>query len=245
MQIKPITTNIFHQGDNLADFVVDSVGRVKDKSILVVTSKIVSLAQNRVIEIKNEKDRIRAIKKESQYAMRTKYTWLTIRDNMVMSSAGVDESNANGKLILLPKDSFQTARNLRKFLMKEFKLKNLGVLITDSRLLPLRAGIVGVALGYSGFKGLVRHKGKMDIFGRKIKTARTDVADSLAAIAVLAMGEGNERRPLAIIENTNVEFVNRINKKELSIDVSDDMYQPLFAKIKRIKIKNGPCFYDV
>ncbi len=245
MIIKPIKTKIFKEGDDLAFFIESNIKTIKEGSILAVTQKIVSLAERRTVLITDEFTKEKIIKQESQYAMRTKYAWLTIREGMVMSAAGVDESNAQGKLILLPKDSFQTAAELRKKLMKRYKLKKIGVIITDSRLLPLRAGITGVALGYAGFRGLEFHKGKNDIFGRPIKSARTDVADSLAGIAVLAMGEGSERRPLAIIEDAEIKFIDKINKKELLIDVKDDRYQPLFEKIKKIRLIKGKRHFEI
>lgn len=105
-----------------------------------------------------------------------------------MASAGIDESNANGKLVLLPKDSFKTARFLRDKLRQKYGVRHLGVLITDSRTTPLRAGVTGVALGYAGFRGVKDYRGTPDIFGRKFKFSRTDVADSLATAAVFAIG---------------------------------------------------------
>jgi len=71
-----------------------------------------------------------------------------------MASAGIDESNANGKLILLPQDSFQTAYALREKIQQKYDVRHIGVLITDSRTVPLRAGVTGVALGYAGFCGV-------------------------------------------------------------------------------------------
>ena len=154
-----------------------------------------------------------------------------------MSSAGIDESNANGKIVLLPKNSFRSAEFVRKKLRAKFKIKNLGILITDSRLLPLRAGIVGVALGYAGFKGVRDYRETPDIFGRILKLSRTDIADGLATAAVLCMGEGKEQQPLALITGAPVEFTSKINKKELYINPREDVYQPLFEKIKKIKFK--------
>ena len=149
-----------------------------------------------------------------------------------MAAAGIDESNAQGKLVLLPKDSFVAAAKLHKVLLKKYKIKNLGILITDSRVLPLRAGVVGVALGYAGFKGIKDYRGQADIFGRVLKMTKVDIADSLATAAVLLMGEGNEQKPLAIIEDMPVEFLNKVNRKELIISLEDDLYAPLFGKIK-------------
>ncbi len=235
MFIKAIRTPIFKQEESIINFIHRHLKNLPEKSVLVITSKIVALAEGRVREIKNSHTRDQIIKSESQWALKTKYTWLTIKDGMVMSSAGIDESNANGKIILLPRDSFRAASIIRNKLKKIYHLQNLGILITDSRLLPLRAGIVGIALGYAGFAGVRRYQGQADIFGRILKLARTDVADSLATAAVLLMGEGAEQQPLAVINDAPVEFRNRIQRQELAIDIKEDIYRPLFEKIKNIK----------
>lgn len=237
MQIKIIKTKVFNENENLLEFVLKYVKKIPGKSILVITSKIVALSEGRTAICKNKKEKIKLIKKESDFAIETKQTWLTIKDGMVMSSAGIDESNAKGKIILLPKDSFRSADLIRKKLKKIFKVKKLGVLITDSRIFPLRAGIVGVALGYAGFKGIRDYRGTNDIFGRILKMSRTDVADSLATSAVFCMGEGKEQQPLALITDAPVEFIEKVNKKELKINIKDDLYLPLFGKIKKIKLK--------
>ena len=109
MQIKAIKTRVFKENENLLDFIFQYVRKIPEKSVLVITSKIVALAENRTVIFKNKREKIALIKKESDFALKTKYTWLTIKDGMVMASAGIDDSNANGKLILLPKDSFKTA----------------------------------------------------------------------------------------------------------------------------------------
>ncbi|MFA6386404.1 MAG: coenzyme F420-0:L-glutamate ligase [Candidatus Paceibacterota bacterium] len=236
MKVIPIKTKIFRENEDLIKFIVSHIKKLEENSILVVTSKIVALSEGRVVIAKDEKTREEIIKKESQFMMRTKYTWLTIKDGMVMASAGVDESNADGKIVLLPKDSFKAAIEIRNKLLKYYKVKNLGILITDSRLMPLRAGVVGVALGYSGFKGVKNYIGHKDLFGRKLKFSRTDVADSLATASVYLMGEGNECQPLAVITDCKVEFKNKIDKNELKIDIKEDIYQPLFEKIRQIKL---------
>lgn len=230
MNVRAIKTGIFREGEDLLSFVVSNIKRPEEGAVLVITSKIVALSERRTAE---PKDKIRIIKEESEFALKTKYTWLTIKDGTVMANAGVDESNAAQKLVLLPADSFLAAEALRQKLKKKWKLKKLGVLITDSRLLPLRAGVVGVALGYAGFKGLRDYRGKKDIFGRIMRMSQTDVADSLATSAVLEMGEGSERKPLAVITDASVEFAERINRNELAISIKDDVYGPLFRKLRR------------
>lgn len=239
MEVKAIKTAIFKEGEDLNSFIVRHIKKLSEKSVLVVTSKIVSLSEGRTAVI-DPSDPLRArktkedlIKKESQFAVETKYAWLTIKDGVVMASAGIDESNANGKLILLPQNSYKTASVIRKFLQKKHKIKNLGVLITDSRTIPLRAGIVGMALGYAGFKGIKDYRKTKDIFGRPFHFSRTDIADSLATAAVLTMGEGSEQQPLAIITNAPIEFCNKVSPKDLYIDPKEDMYRPLFSKLPK------------
>lgn len=233
MIIQPIKTRVFQEGDDLFTFITDYFKKISEKSVIVVTSKIVALAEKRTAVAENIKTKEKLIRAESEFAIPTKYAWLTVKDGMVMASAGIDESNANGKLILLPKDSFKTARFLRDKLRKHYRVRHLGVLITDSRTIPLRAGVTGVALGYAGFRGVKDYRGTPDIFGRKFKFSRTDVADSLATAAVLVMGEGNEQQPLAILEKTPIEFCDKIHRRELHIDIKDDMYQPLFSKLPK------------
>ncbi|MDP2812432.1 MAG: coenzyme F420-0:L-glutamate ligase [bacterium] len=236
MEIKAIKTRIFQENEDLLSFIFKYVKNLKESSVLVVTSKIVALSEGRTVEYQNEKQKIKLIKQESDFAFKTKIVWLSVKDGMVLANAGIDESNAKGKLILLPKDSFKSAEILRKKIMKKFHLKNLGILITDSRLMPLRAGVVGVALGYAGFGGIKNYIGKKDIFGRVFKMSKTDIADSLATSAVLCMGEGKEQQPLAMITNAPIIFKKRVDKKELIIDLKEDIYAPLFYNLNKIKL---------
>ena len=152
------------------------------------------------------------------------------KDGMILANAGIDESNANGKLILLPKDSFATAQKIRSYVLKNTSIRKCGVIITDSRVMPLRAGVVGIALGYAGFKGVRDYRGTYDLSGRRLTFTQTNIADSLATAATLVMGEGAECQPLAIIEDAPVEFVARVNRREVEIPRSQDMYAPLFSK---------------
>ena len=227
MKIQTISTRIFTAGEKLLPFICAHLKKLPENSVLVVTSKIVALSENRVVVAQTQTEKYKYIKLESEFALKTKYVWLTLKDKMLMANAGVDESNANGKLILLPRDSFLSAHKLRLQLKKFYKIKNLGVLITDSRVLPCRSGVVGVALGYAGFRGLFDYRGQPDIFGRLLKMSQTNIADGLAASAVVCMGEGKEQRPLALLTKTPAVFCEKINSAELQIDINDDMYFPL------------------
>lgn len=233
MKVAPVRTRVFKESEDLVEFILKHVPRLKNGSILAVTSKIVALAEGSVVRAANARAKEAIIRAESEWQLQAKYGKLTLKDGLLMWNAGIDESNAKGNVILLPKNSFAVAHAIRWGLVRKYKLKKLGVIITDSRVMPLRAGVVGLALGYAGFKGLRDYRGKKDIFGRKLKFTQTDVADSLASAAVLTMGEGKEQRPLCVIEDAPVEFAAKVNRKELLIAPKDDMYRPLFAKVPK------------
>lgn len=232
MVVMPIKTRIFRQGENLVDFISDHLPSAKEGSVLVVTSKIVSLAENRVLEIQTLEDRERIIMQECEAAVHTPYTIMTLRDGMVMSSAGVDESNADGKLILLPKDSYATARRLRDELKKVWGVKNLAIVITDSRTTVMRRGSVGMAIAYAGFHAIKRYVGKPDIFGRILEVSIANTADPMAAAAVFTMGEGAEQQPIALITGAQLQFTDdKISKEEIQVDIKDDVYGPLYQAV--------------
>ncbi len=232
MKIKAIKTAIFQPNENLLRFIGRHISHLTEGDILIATSKIVALSEGRFQEKTDRAGKEKIIRAESQFALPTKWAYLTIKDGVVMASAGVDESNGNGQIILLPRDSFRSARKIRIYLQRRFKLRRLGVIITDSRTAPLRAGITGVALGYAGFKGIKDYRRTLDIFGRPFHFSRVDMADSLATAAVLCMGEGAERQPLAVISAPPVEYAERTSRNELRIDIKEDMYGPLFRQFQ-------------
>lgn len=224
MRVTPVKTRLFKESEELAPFICAHIQNLKNGSVLVISSKIISLSEGRTAPVS---ERERLIRKESTKAVKTKMVWLTVNDGIIMANAGIDESNANGKLILVPKDSYKTAARTRSALKKKYKIKNLGVVIADSVVVPLRQGVVGVALGYAGFKGVRNYRGKKDLFGRKFKFASSNIADSLATAAMVTMGEGSERQPLAIIENAPVQFSETVPRKEITVSLAVDMFAPI------------------
>jgi F420-0:gamma-glutamyl ligase len=232
MKVKAIRTAVFPPLGDLLLFIGKYLPKISEGSIVVVTSKIVALSEGRLVDKIDDKTKMKIIKQESDIMIYGSIACLTVKDGIAMVNAGVDESNGNGKIILLPKDSYKAATKIRNFLKIKYKLNNVGVIITDSRTWPLRAGITGAALGYAGFEGLKKYYDQLDIFGRPFKYSRVNVADSLATAAVFCMGEGDEQQPLAVITGALVKYVDRIDRNELKIDIKEDIYGPLFRKIK-------------
>lgn len=230
MRVRSIRTRVFKENEPLKPFIVRYIPRIRERSILVVTSKIAALSEGRTAPREKKEE---LVAKESQRVFKAGRGNITLKDGILMWNAGIDSSNADGNIVLLPRDSFKTARRLELALKKHYRVEELGILITDSRLMPLRVGVVGIALGYAGFKGIRDYRGTADLFGEPYAVTRSDVADSLATAAVLTMGEGDERRPLALITDAPVEFCARVDTKELIIPFEDDMYRPLFKRIPK------------
>lgn len=222
--------------DDLWELLSKSIKFLKENSIVAVTSKVVSIGEGRCIPLEKFKNKDELIMKEADIYLPRKLAphglvMHTIKNNIFVASAGIDESNGNDYYILWPKNSQVSAKKIWKFLCKRFKVKNLGVLITDSRLVPLRQGVVGLCLGFFGFRPLRDYRGKLDLFGRKFKMETSNLPDSLATAAVLEMGEGSEQTPLAIIEDIPyIQFTKTFSNFDIAS--KDDMFYPLFSAVK-------------
>jgi putative folate metabolism gamma-glutamate ligase len=240
------TRSLIPPKDNLLSAITESFFgfKLKEKSILVIASKVISIHEGTCIKIDNKVNKDELVKKESDlYLEKQKIAkdcevTLTIKNNILIPTAGIDESNANGYYILWPKNPFLSAKKIYDFIKKEYKLKDFGVIISDSHTTPLRTGIMGIGLAYYGFYPLRDYRGKKDIFGRKLKMTQTNIVDSLAATAVYLMGEGLEQTPISIIEGVgDIKFQeNNFKKNPLEIDINQDIYGPV---LKSVKWKKG------
>lgn len=243
------TRKLIPPQDNLPSVLSESIDSLKENSVVAVTSKVVSIAEGRCIAVnqitKDEIARLEADKYLPREEAPDGLILHTIKDNMLVASAGVDESNGDGYFILWPKDPQKSAENIWSFLKEKFKVKNLGVIITDSRLVPLRRGVVGIAIGYFGFKPLKDYRGKKDIFGREFKMETSNFPDSLATAAVLEMGEGDETQPLAVIEEVSglefiqEKFVPKTADDSFEIPEKEDMFYPFLSSVNWKKGESG------
>lgn len=229
MQIIAIKTKIFKEKNNLIGFLLKNISKLENGDIVAITSKIVALSQGRTGKLK-EKNRL--IIKSSRDTIETPWALMTLTDEGWCINAGIDESNANHQIILLPKNVFKTAEFIRSKLMKHFKIKRLGIIITDTKSLPLRVGTIGRTVAYSGFEPLKSYIGEKDLFGKKSRFTESNVTDALAACAVLCMGEGSEQIPIVIIKKAPIIFTNKsnLNKKNtgLSILPEKDIYSCIY-----------------
>ena len=233
--------------DNLLDL-LSYVKSLEENSVVAITSKVVSIAEGRCIPI-SQSDKDSLVKQEADKYLPRKFVpqglvMYTQKNNMLIASAGIDESNGNGYFILWPKDPNKSAKKIWQYLKKKFRLKNLGIIITDSRLVPLRQGVVGYSIGYFGFKPIKDYRGEVDLFGREFKMETSNLPDSLASAAVLEMGEGKEAQPIAIISQfSNIQFIDKeykgLGDDSFEIDEKKDVFYPFLSSVKWVKGGSG------
>lgn len=237
MLVEAIKTHRIESGENLEQIIDKYVPSIKDDDILVITSKVVSICQGRTIA-KNAISKEELIKQEADLVIKSNNTYgvhLTIKNNILIPSAGIDESNGDDVYILYPENIQAVAENLWDYLCKKHQLKNLGVVITDSHTTPMRRGVTGIALAWCGFAPLHSYVGMPDLYGRPLRMTHINILDSLATSAVFLMGEGSEQTPFAkISEAPKIQFLDRYpnneEKKSVIIPVEEDLYAPIFIK---------------
>ncbi|WP_246039543.1 coenzyme F420-0:L-glutamate ligase [Wolbachia endosymbiont of Carposina sasakii] len=166
--------------------------------------------------------------------------YLTIKDNILIPSAGIDESNGNEMYILYPKDVQKTALSIWNYLKTKHCIKHLGILITDSNITPMRLGVTGVALGWCGFEPFYSYIGKPDLYDQPLQVTQVNLLDALATSAVLVMGEGAEQTPMAIISGApKIHFLTRLptteEEKSVKISMEEDLYSPLLMRARWLK----------
>lgn len=221
--------------DSLYEALLKSSLHVKEGDIIAISSKIVSIDEGRTTPISKVASKPALVKEEADWyldvSQKSSHRRLfTIARGTIVGSSGIDESNANGHYVLYPKDVFRSAQRIRRWLMKTYDVRTLGVVITDSTSTPLRRGAIGFALAWDGIDPLRDYRGTPDIFGRTIKIELANIADSLAAAATLVMGEGDECTPVVVMRGVkNVVFKNRSSKLEAQLQVTpeNDLFAPL------------------
>ncbi len=184
------------EGADLAGLIAEAAPGLADGDIVVVTSKIVSKAEGRVIRA----DRERAIDDETVrvVARRGPARIVETRHGLVLAAAGVDNSNTvPGTVALLPEDPDGSARRLRKALREQAGI-TVGVIITDTMGRPWRVGQTDTAIGAAGLLPLRDLRGQVDTFGIPLEVTLTAVADEIAAVADLVKGK-TAGIPVAIV----------------------------------------------
>lgn len=238
MNVTVYKTHKIVAGDKLFAILDKYLPKLQENDVVVITSKIVSICEGRLIKNDGSIDKYDLIHREAdQYIDKDVdryHVMITTKFHNLVANSGIDESNGNGYFILWPENPDASAESIWSYLRKTHHLNHLGVLITDSHINPLRWGVTGFGVSWCGFEPLNDCIGKPDIFGRMLRMTKVSVLDGLSASAVIVMGESNEQTPLAVIRDVPfVQFMDRAPTKQeregLQIELKDDIYAPILT----------------
>ncbi|GAA2921924.1 MULTISPECIES: coenzyme F420-0:L-glutamate ligase [Streptomyces] len=184
-------------GDDLAKLIASAEPGLADGDVLLVTSKIVSKAEGRIVQAD---DREAAIDAETVrvVARRGALRIVENRQGLVMAAAGVDASNTpSGTVLLLPEDPDASARAIRDGLRDALGVE-VGVVVTDTFGRPWRAGLTDVAIGAAGVRVLDDLRGGTDAYGNPLSATVVATADELASAGDLVKGKA-AGLPVAVV----------------------------------------------
>ena len=226
----------------LVDALSGNKAELRDGDIVVISTKYVSNAQGRILELGKVRASEEGIRISKRFQLGPKVAEVVIResdrilggiagfliaesDNIMAPNAGIDRSNAKkGEMILYPKDPFRTAEEIRRKIFLNLSV-HVGIILVDSRLMPARVGTTGVAVSCAGLEPVLDMRAKRDLEGNPLKVTLQAVADNLATVANHKMGEGAESRPFAIIRDSGANLTDRkINPSEMVISPDQCVY---------------------
>lgn len=210
-------------GDNLVQIILDGVQAaglsLQSGDVLVVTSKIISKAEGRLVrldavepgeeahklaeEVNKDPRIVELILQESHAISRQARNVLVTQHRLgfISANAGIDQSNVpqSGEyVLLLPLDPDATARHIREQLRAQTGA-DVGIVVSDSHGRPFRVGTVGVAIGVAGLPAVLDLRGQPDLFGRELHISMQGYGDMIASTAQLVSGEGAEGRPVTLV----------------------------------------------
>lgn len=245
--------------DDLFAVVRESLTAVPERSVVAVSSKVVAIYQGRCVRRKVKTNKAKPLSKDEvgmkEWLIKKEADWylpmerfearsvpLTIKDGLMIPAAGIDVSNGNGYYVLWPERVEEFCREMWQWVRREYGVKEVGVVVADSHVTPLRWGVTGIALGYWGFKSLRDYSEERDVFGRKsLRWVQVAVADATASAAVMVMGEGSEQTPLALVEEVKMmEFGDQYGGGlDLKEKAGYDLFKPLIDEMEWIKGGGG------
>lgn len=232
----PVKVDVFDLVAVVCQALADAGITPQTGDVIALSSKYVAISQGRIVKLDEVRPSEQAEALAERYNMNAALAQLVIdesehifggiplgflltwREGVISPNAGIDRSNIpNGLAVLLPADAYATARAIRQTLEAHYGVR-LGVLLTDSWLVPGRWGTTGVALAMSGFEPLQDERGKLDLFGNPMAVTQRSIADTLCVAAQLVMGERDEATPIAVIRGAPITLTNRpLNREDVAI----------------------------
>ena len=201
-------------GDVLAEVIAEAARRggpvLVDGDVVVVTQKVVSKAEGRVVDLDpgDPVARRRLVEGEAVRVLRRRGELLITETahGFVCANAGIDLSNvARGRAALLPTDPDRSARRIRDGLRGRVGVE-VGVVVSDTFGRPWRRGATDVAIGCAGVAAVVDLRGRPDALGRPLEVTEVAVADELASAAELVMGKA-AGVPVAVVRGVDPSWL--------------------------------------
>ncbi|NQV97497.1 MAG: coenzyme F420-0:L-glutamate ligase [Acidimicrobiaceae bacterium] len=219
--------------DHLGKIIADACrqepnGPLQDNDVLVVTQKIVSKAEGRLVPIDAndplshkqlvEQEAVRIVRRRGDLII------TETKHGFVCANSGIDLSNIErGYAALLPLDSDKSARRIRDFIRATLGV-SVGVIVSDTFGRPWRQGLTDVAIGIAGIAGVVDLRGTPDSLGRIMQVTEVAVADELASAAELVMGK-TSGVPVAVIRGVEEAWFRDSSISELVRPPQEDLFR--------------------
>jgi coenzyme F420-0:L-glutamate ligase/coenzyme F420-1:gamma-L-glutamate ligase len=218
-------------GDELADLIlaVRETEGLRDGDVVVVTQKVVSKAEGRLVALDPEDLTARRalVEQESVRVLRRRGDLVITetRHGFVCANAGVDLSNVDaGHAALLPVDPDRSARHIRDALRARAGV-DVGVVVSDTFGRAWRKGLTDVAIGCAGVAAVVDLRGTPDAHGRVMQVTEVAVADEIAAAAELVMGK-SAGVPVAIVRGLDPSWLRESSvRSELVRPPGEDLFR--------------------
>ena len=220
-------------GDQVGDIVVDACsaepnGPLQNFDVIVVTQKIVSKAEGRLVAIDPddpvshkqlvEDEAVRIVRRRGDLII------TETKHGFVCANSGIDLSNVErGYAALLPIDSDRSARRVRDIVKARLDI-DVGVIVSDTFGRPWRNGLTDVAIGVAGIAGVLDLRGTPDALGRVMQVTEVAIADELASTAELVMGKSNGI-PVAVIRGVDPSWFRDSSMREIVRPAQEDLFR--------------------
>lgn len=245
----PVQQAVFDLIQTLVDALAAADEQLQDGDILAVSSKYAAISEGRIVNLGDVEITADADYLAQRYNMHPAMAQLVLqeadhifggiqlgfllthKEGIISPNAGLDRSNIPaGQVVLFSEDPYRTAAEIRRQVCEHLKA-DVGVILTDSWLMPGRWGTTGVALASAGFRPIQDERGKTDLFGNPMQVTQRGIADALCSCAQMVMGERDEATPFAIIRNSGVPIVEvELSVADVSIDWQLDIYVESLTK---------------
>lgn len=250
IEIIPIQLPLVTRGKDVARLIIESAKTLgvefENEDIVAVADKILAVSNGRVANFSKIKPSTKAKELSKKFDLEPEFVelvlgeaetvfggvpkaLLTLKHGVYIANAGIDHKNLpKNEASLWPEEPNLAAKTLRESI-QNLTHKKLGVLLVDSHVTPLRMGTIGFALGIAGFEPIKDVRGVPDLYGKPLLITRINIADSLAAMANLAMGETDERTPVSIIRGAPVKVTDSYDPLSVRIDIKTDLFSTIFG----------------